>query len=281
MGGGIAQVAAEAGFETVGQEISQEYVNKGIGGIEDALNKGIAKGKYDAAQKKAVMGRLEGTTDIKKLCDCDLVIEAVSESVELKKDLFKHLDEVCEKKTVFATNTSSFSVAELASCTKRPERVVGMHFFNPVTMMKLVEIVRSIVASQEAIDGALSFAVAIKKEPVLVKDYHGFVVNIMLTPYFVEAIRLWEQGIAAIEDIDKAMKLGAGYPMGPFTLMDMAGLDTMYNAFGNLYDKYKDKKYAPPAILEKMVQLGYLGRKSGKGFYDYSVKPPKPTELWV
>jgi 3-hydroxybutyryl-CoA dehydrogenase len=281
MGGGIAQVAAESGIKTVGHEISEEYLSKGLGGIEAALKRGVAKGKYDEAHKNAVMKRLKGTTELKELNDCDLVIEAVTENIDLKKDLFKRLDEVCEAKTIFATNTSSFSVAELASCTLRPEKVVGMHFFNPVQIMKLVEVVRSIVTGKEAVTGALEFATAIKKEPVIVKDYHGFVVNILLTPYFVEAIRLWEQGIAGIEDIDKAMKLGAGYPMGPFTLLDMAGLDTMYNAFDNLYRKHRDKKYAPPAILEKMVQLGYLGRKSGKGFYDYSTKPPKPTDLKI
>ena len=281
MGAGIAQVAAEAGFETVGQEISAEYLNKGMHGIEEALNRGVAKGKYDENHKNAVIKRLRGTTELKELSDCDLVIEAVTENIELKKDLFKTLDEVCDSKTIFATNTSSFSVAELASYTSRPGRVVGMHFFNPVPIMRLVEVVRSIVTSNEVIDAAAKFAVDIKKEPVVVKDYHGFVVNILLTPYFVEAIRLWEQGIAGIEDIDKAMKLGAGYPMGPFTLLDMAGLDTMYNAFDNLYRKHRDKKYAPPAILEKMVQLGYLGRKSGKGFYDYSTKPPRPTDLKI
>ena len=281
MGGGIAQVAAEAGFETVAQEITEEYLKKGMNVIEGAFERGIAKGKYDESHKNAVMKRLKGTTELTDLHDCDLIIEAVTEHLDIKKDLFKTLDEVCESRTIFATNTSSFSVSELASCTSRPERVVGMHFFNPVPVMKLVEVVRSIVTAREAIDVALEFATAIKKEPVVVKDYHGFVVNILLTPYFVEAIRLWEQGIAGIEDIDKAMKLGAGYPMGPFTLLDMAGLDTMYNAFDNLYRKHRDKKYAPPAILEKMVQLGYLGKKSGKGFYDYSSKPPKPTDFEI
>lgn len=281
MGGGIAQVAAEAGFETMGQEITEEYLKKGMNVIEKAFERGIAKGKYDESHKNAVMKKLKGTTKLNELHDCDLIIEAVTEHLDVKKDLFKRLDEICEPRTIFATNTSSFSVSELASCTSRPGRVVGMHFFNPVPVMKLVEVVRSIVTAREAIDVALEFATAIKKEPVVVKDYHGFVVNILLTPYFVEAIRLWEQGIAGIEDIDKAMKLGAGYPMGPFTLLDMAGLDTMYNAFDNLYRKHRDKKYAPPAILEKMVQLGYLGRKSGKGFYDYSSKPPRPIDFEV
>ena len=281
MGAGIAQVAAEAGFETVGLETSQEYLKKGIKAIEDALTRGVAKGKYDESHKDAVIKRLKGTMEVRELNDCDLVIEAVSENLDLKKDLFKRLDEVCEEKTIFATNTSSYSIAELASCTSRPEKVVGMHFFNPVPIMKLVEVVRSIVVSKETIKAALGFAEGIKKDPILVKDYHGFVVNILITPYFVEAIRLWEQGIASIEDIDKAMKLGTGYPMGPFTLLDMAGLDTMVNAFDNLSEQYKDKKYAPPPILIKMVQLGFLGRKSGKGFYDYSTKPPMPTQFEI
>ena len=281
MGAGIAQVTAEAGFETAGLETSQEYLNKGIKAIEDALSRGVAKGKYDASHKDAVIKRLMGTMEAGALSDCDLVIEAASENIDLKKDLFKRLDDVCEEKTIFATNTSSFSIAELASCTSRPEKVVGMHFFNPVPIMKLVEVVRSIVVSKETINAALDFAKNIKKDPILVKDYHGFVVNILITPYFVEAIRLWEQGIASIEDIDKAMKLGTGYPMGPFTLLDMAGLDTMVNAFNNLSEQYRDKKYAPPPILVKMVQLGFLGRKSGKGFYDYSTKPPSPTQFEI
>lgn len=279
MGAGIAQVAAEAGFEVVGLETSREYLNKGVKTIEDALVRGVAKGKYDESYKDAVIKRLKGTMEVAELSDCGLVIEAVPEILDIKKDIFKRLDEVCEEKTIFATNTSSFSIAELASCTSRPEKVVGMHFFNPVPIMKLVEVVRSIVVSRETINTAIDFAKNIKKDHILVKDYHGFVVNILLTPYFVEAIRLWEQGIASIEDIDNAMKLGTGYPMGPFTLMDMGGLDTLCNAFDNMYRKYRDKKYAPPPIFEKMVQLGFLGRKSGKGFYDYSTNPPKPTQF--
>lgn len=279
MGSGIAQVSAEAGYETLGREISPEYLSKGVGSIEESLNRGVIKGKYEKSYKDEVMGRLKGTTDLSELGDCDLIIEATSEDLGLKKELFNNLDSFCQNKTIFATNTSSFSVSDLASSTARPEQVVGLHFFNPVQIMKLVEVVQSIVASKESIDAVSGYVRSIKKEPILAKDYPGFIVNILLTPYFVEAVRLWEQGIAGIEDIDKAMKLGTGYPMGPFALLDMAGLDTMVNAFNHTYSVYKDKKYAPPLIMEKMVQLGYLGRKSGKGFYDYSVNPPAPTKI--
>lgn len=281
MGSGIAQVTAEAGYETLGQEINSDYLSKGMNSIEGFLERGIAKGKYEKSYKDGVMKNLQGTTDLNDLKDCDLIIEAVSENNDLKKELFKKLDGLCSKKTIFATNTSSFSVSDLASCTSRPEKFVGLHFFNPVQVMKLVEIVQSIAVDQENIAAVTDYVRAIKKEPILAKDYPGFIVNILLTPYFVEAVRLWEQGIAGIEDIDKAMKLGTGYPMGPFTLLDMAGLDTMVNAFNHTYSVYKDKKYAPPIIMEKMVQLGYLGRKSGKGFYDYSVNPPTPIKFYT
>ena len=279
MGSGIAQVSAEAGYETVGLEINAEYLSKGLRIIEDLLDKGIAKGKYEKSYKDIVMGKLKGTTDVNELQDCDLIIEATTENLELKKELFRSLDALCAKKTIFATNTSSFAVSDLASATTRPQNVVGMHFFNPVQVMKLVEIVQSIVVDKENIEAVRNFSVSIKKEPILAKDYPGFIVNILLTPYFVEAVRLWEQGIAGIEDIDKAMRLGTGYPMGPFALLDMAGLDTMVNAFNHTSSVYKDKKYAPPLIMQKMVQFGYLGRKTGKGFYDYSVNPPVPSKI--
>ena len=281
MGSGIAQVTAEADYETVGQEINPEYLKKGMSIIEGFLDRGIAKGKYDKSYKDRVMGNLKGTIDLNDLKDCDLIIEAVSENIDLKKELFRKLDGLCLKKTIFATNTSSFSVSDLASCTTRPEKFVGLHFFNPVQVMKLVEVVQSFVVEKENIEAVSDYVKTIRKEPILAKDYPGFIVNILLTPYFVEAVRLWEQGIAGIEDIDKAMKLGTGYPMGPFALLDMAGLDTMVNAFNHTYNVYKDKKYAPPLIMEKMVQLGYLGRKTGKGFYDYSVNPPTPIKIYT
>jgi 3-hydroxybutyryl-CoA dehydrogenase len=279
MGSGIAQVSVEAGYETLGLEINIDYLNKGIRIIEDSLNRGVAKGKYEKSYKDEVTRRLKGTTEINELKDCDLIIEAINENLGLKRELFGRLDRVCKGETIFATNTSSFSIAELASCTTRHENFVGMHFFNPVQMMKLLEIVQSIVVSKESIDAVFHFARSIKKEPILVKDYQGFVVNILLAPYFVEAVRLLEQGIAGVLDIDQAMKLGCGYPMGPFTLLDMAGLDTLTSALDSLYEAYKDKKYAAPSLMKKMVQLGYLGRKSGKGFYDYSKNPPEPTNL--
>jgi len=279
MGSGIAQISAEAGFDTLGHEINLEYLNKGIKIIEDSLNRGIAKGKYEKSYKDEVLAKLKGATDPKELSDCDLIIEAITENLELKKELFRKLDDICNKKTIFATNTSSFSITELAVCTSRLEKFVGMHFFNPAQVMKLVEIVQTLVVSRETINTVFNYALSMKKQPILVKDSHGFVVNILLNPYFVEAVRLLEQGIASVQDIDQAMKLGAGYPMGPFTLMDLAGLDTLVSAFDYTYNVYKDRKYAPPLLMRKMVQLGYLGRKSGKGFYDYSTDPPQPVNL--
>jgi len=279
MGNGIAQVTAEAGFETVGYEIGSELLTKGLKTIDSTLNRGVSKGKYDKSYKDAVMARIKGTTDLSALGDCDLVIEAVPENLQVKKDLFAKLDQVCQKKAIFATNTSSFSIGELGACTGRPDAFVGMHFFNPVPVMKLVEVVKSLSVSEETINTVFKYASAIKKQPILVKDYPSFVVNVLLNVYFVEAIRLLEQGIAGAEEIDTAMKLACGYPMGPFTLMDFAGLDIFVGAFEYCYNSYKDKKYAPPLLLKKLVQAGYLGRKTGKGFYDYSTDPPKPISL--
>jgi 3-hydroxybutyryl-CoA dehydrogenase len=279
MGSGIAQVAAEAGYQIVAHEIEQKFLDKGMKIITGILDRNVAKGKIDKAYMDTVLGRFKQTTDLQDLSDCDLVVEAVTENLQLKKDLFTKLDGICDKKTIFATNTSSFSMTELAVCTNRPDKFVGTHYFNPVQVMKLVEVIQSLVVSQETIDAIFKYCLSIKKNPILVKDYPGFVVNVLLNCYFVEAIRLVEQGIASVVDIDSAMKLGCGYPMGPFTLMDMAGLDVFVGAFDYCYNAYKDKKYATPLLLRKMVQAGYLGRKSGKGFYDYSQDPPVPAKL--
>jgi len=279
MGSGIAQVAAAAGYETIVREVSDEVVQKGIGGIGKQLGKQVEKGKLAAEDRDALLGRLRGTTSLEDLKDCDIVIEAIVENLDLKNEIWRTLDGLCPAHTIFASNTSSLTIADMAAATKRPERMVGLHFFNPVPVMKLVEVVKTIATDPQVFDTAFEFARSLGKEPIVCKDNSGFVVNLLLVPYMMDAIRALEQGVASIEDIDKGMKLGTGYPMGPFVLSDFVGLDTLDKIGGIMFEEYKEKRYASPPLLRRMVSLGYYGRKSGKGFYDYSGDEPRPMPL--
>lgn len=281
MGSGIAQVCAQAGFETVVREVSDALCERGIGGIGKQLGKAVEKGKMAAEERDAVLGRLRGTTSLEELKDCDIIIEAVVEDLDLKNEMWRTLDAVCPPHTIFASNTSSLTIADMAAATKRPERMVGLHFFNPVPVMKLVEVVKTIATDPQVFDTAFEFAKALGKEPIVCKDNSGFVVNLLLVPYMMDAIRALEQGVATIEDIDKGMRLGTGYPMGPFTLSDFVGLDTLDKIGGIMFEEYKEKRYASPPLLRRMISLGYFGRKSGKGFYDYSGPEPKVMDLGI
>ena len=281
MGAGIAQVCAQSGFTTRVREVSETLCQKGKGSIEKSFNRAIerSKGKVTEADRDAAMQRLVFTTTVADLADCDLVIEAVVEDLEVKNAIWKELDALCPPHTIFASNTSSLTIAAMAAATARPDRMVGLHFFNPVPVMKLVEVVRTVTTSEETFRRAFEFARRVGKEPIAAKDNSGFVVNLLLVPYLIDAINALEHGVASVEDIDKGMQLGTGYPMGPFTLLDFVGLDTTYKIAEIMFDEYREKRYAPPPLLKRMVLAGMYGRKSGKGFYDYSVDPPRVNEL--
>jgi len=278
MGSGIAQVAAQAGYETVVREVEQKFLDKGISGIQKSLGKFVEKGKMQQADMDACMGRLKGTTNLEDLADCDIVIEAIIENAELKKETYAALDRIVKKEAIFASNTSSLTITELSMATARPRQFVGLHFFNPVPMMKLVEVVRTILTSDAAFDEAFAFAKSLGKEAVSCRDNSGFIVNRLLVPYILDAIRAYEEGVGSIEDIDKAMQLGCGYPMGPFTLLDFVGLDTTYYITHVMFEEYREKRFASPALLRKMVLAGRYGRKTGAGFYDYSGEKPVPFD---
>ena len=279
MGSGIAQVAATAGYATVVREVAEAPLAKGKAGIVKSLDKFVEKGKMTQADRDQTLGRLSYVTDVAALRDCDIVIEAVTEELELKNDLWKQLDDLCPAHTIFASNTSSLTIAAMAAATKRADRFVGLHFFNPVPLMQLVEVVRTVTTSSAAFDRAFAFAKSLGKEAVAAKDNSGFIVNLLLVPYLLDAIRALECGVASTTDIDNAMKLGCGYPMGPLTLLDFVGNDTTYKIAGIMFDEYREKRYAPPPLLKRMVMAGMYGRKSGKGFYDYSVTPATPVDL--
>ena len=272
MGSGIAEVAARAGYETVVREVSQEVVDKGLQKIQGSLGKAVEKGKLDAADRDATIARLSGVVSLDDLADCDFVIEAIVENLDEKKKTFTALDEVVKKEAIFASNTSSLTITQMAMFTRRPDQFVGLHFFNPVPVMKLVEVVRTILTSQEAYDTAFELARSFGKEPIACRDNSGFVVNRLLVPYLLDAIRALEEGVGSVEDIDKGMQLGCGYPMGPFTLLDFVGLDTTYYIANIMFDEYREKRFAPPPLLKQMVQAGRLGKKSGRGFYEYGKK---------
>ncbi len=269
MGGGAAQTCAQAGYETVVSEVNQQLLDKGLARIYSAWDALASKGKITQGQLDEYRRRLHGTLDMADFADCDLVIEAVLENMEEKLRLFPTLDKIVKPEALLATNTSSLNVAQMGAATKRPDKVCGLHFFNPVPVMKLVEIVRTISTSDETIETAKQFVVSLGKTPVLAKDTAGFIVNFLLIPYLLAAIRMLENGTASREDIDTAMRLGCGYPMGPLTLLDYIGLDTTLWAAEAIYEEYKDPLYAPPPLLRRMVLSGMLGKKSGKGFYDY------------
>src|SRR3954447_12691476 len=272
MGSGIAEVAARAGYETVVREVTDELMDKGLARIHGSLNKAVEKGKLDGAVRDESVSRLSGTVDLAPLADCDLVVEAIVENLDEKRKTFSALDQVVKADAIFASNTSSLTITQMAMFTQRPDQFVGLHFFNPVPVMKLVEVVRTLLTSDETFDRAFEFARSLGKEPVAARDNSGFIVNRLLVPYLLDAIRALEEGVGSVEDIDKGMQLGCGYPMGPFTLLDFVGLDTTYYIAGIMFDEYKEKRYAPPPLLKQMVTAGRLGKKSGRGFYEYGKK---------
>ncbi|MFI5056582.1 MAG: 3-hydroxyacyl-CoA dehydrogenase family protein [Candidatus Acidiferrales bacterium] len=278
MGSGIAQVCAMAGFTTVVREVNQDIVDKGLKGIEKNLGRLVEKGTITETAKGEIRGRLKGTTGIGDLKDCDVIIEAIVENLPAKHELFRVLDEICAKQTIFASNTSSLTITEIATATKRPQRFVGLHFFNPVPVMKLVEVVKTIATDPAVYEEMVAFGTKLGKTPVRAHDTTGFIVNRLLVPYLLDAIRALEEGVGSIEDIDNSMKLGCGHPMGPLTLLDFVGLDTTYYIANIMFDEFRERRFAPPPLLKRMVLAGWNGRKIGRGFYDYA-DPQKPKAM--
>ena len=274
MGSGIAQVSAMAGFDTTVLEVEQKLLDHGFAGIEKSLGRFAErppeKGGITEQQKAQAIARLKGTTKRTDLRDCDLIVEAIIENIPQKKEIYGALDEIVKKDAIFASNTSSISITELMNATNRPERFIGLHFFNPVPLMRLVEVVRTVATASDVYDTAYEFAKKLGKVPVRTSDKTGFIVNRLLVPYLLDAIRAYEEGVGSIEDIDNAMKLGCGYPMGPFTLLDFVGLDTTYYITEVMYHEFKERRFASPPLLKRLVMAGWYGRKAGKGFYDYS-----------
>jgi 3-hydroxybutyryl-CoA dehydrogenase len=272
MGSGITQVSAQAGFQTVVVEANDELLKRGLGGLRKTLDGLVERGKLEGGARDAAMGRITGTIALEDLKGCDLVIEAMTENQALKNETFARLDRICAPHAILASNTSSCNVTALAAATKRPGQVLGLHFFNPVPLMKLVEVVRTILTDEARITTATEWVKAIGKVPVQTKDATAFIVNRLLVPYLLDAIRVYEGGLASLEDIDQAMKLGCGYPMGPFTLLDLVGLDTAMYVAEVMFEEFREPRYAPPPLLKRMVMAGQLGRKTGKGFYTYDTR---------
>ncbi len=281
MGAGIAQTVASAGFTTIVREVSDDLIAKGFAGIDKSLGRFAEKGTITAEQQKEIRGRLTGTTSLDDLADCDIIIEAIIENVDIKRETYKRLDELCKPETIFASNTSSLSITEMMNVTSagRQQRFIGMHFFNPVPLMKLVEVVRTILTDDQVYEQAVEFGRKLGKTPVRAGDKTGFIVNRLLVPYLLDAIRALEEGVANTVDIDNAMKLGCGYPMGPLTLGDFVGLDTTYYIAEIMFNEFREKRFAPPPLLKRMVMAGLYGRKSGRGFYDYTRDPKNPTPM--
>ncbi len=284
MGSGIAQVCAGAGFDVLVLEAAQSSLDKGFGGIEKSLAKfaerPVEKGGITAQHKTETMGRLRGTLQREDLADCDLIIEAIIENVEEKRKAYAALEKIVKKECIFASNTSSISITELMTAAARPGRFIGLHFFNPVPLMKLVEVVRTVATEPQVFADAVEFGRKLGKVPIRTSDKTGFIVNRLLVPYLLDAVRAYEEGVGSVVDIDAAMKLGCGYPMGPFTLLDLVGLDTTYYITHVMYDEFKERRFASPPLLRRLVLAGWYGRKSGKGFYDYADPAnPTPNEL--
>lgn len=280
MGSGIAQVAAMAGFPTVVREVSQPLLDKGLAGIEKSLAKFVEKGTLAADEKTKIRARLQPTLKLDDFAGCDLILEAIIENLESKRELFAELDRIARPQAVFASNTSSLSITEMMTATQRAPRFLGLHFFNPVPLMKLVEVVKTVVTEPAVVELGLEFGRKLGKTPILTSDRGGFIVNRLLVPYLLDSIRALEEGVGSVVDIDNGMKLGCGHPMGPLTLNDFVGLDTTYYIAEILFNEYREKRFAPPPLMKRMVKAGMLGRKSGKGFYDYSdPKNPKPNTL--
>ena len=281
MGAGIAQTAAMAGFETTVREVSEELLQKGFAAIEKSLERFADKGTITAEQQKQARDRLFGTTSFDDLADCDIIIEAIIENLDEKQKTYRQLDSLCKPETIFASNTSSLSITQMMSTSsaERQQRFIGMHFFNPVPLMKLVEVVRTILTDAEVYETAVEFGRKLGKVPVRAGDKTGFIVKRLLVPYMLDSIRALEEGVGSIVDIDNAMKLGCGYPMGPFTLGDFVGLDTTYYIAEIMFNEFREKRFAPPPLLKRMVMAGLYGRKSGRGFYDYTKDPKNPTPM--
>ncbi len=279
MGSGIAQASAQSGYPTAVIEVSQEALQAGRTRLEQFLAAGVARGKVTPEAKQATLSHLTFGTDPKALQACDLVIEAVVEDRSLKKEMLTRLDRIVKPEGIFASNTSSLSITELAAATRRPRRVLGLHFFNPVPLMKLVEVARTFETDAAVEEAVIAFARSLGKTPIRTPDRTGFIVNRLLVPYILDAIRALEEGIGSIADIDQGMKLGCGHPMGPFTLLDLVGIDTTYFIANIMFEEFREGRFAPPPLMKRMVLAGFHGRKSGKGFYDYSVEPPRPNDF--
>ncbi len=281
MGSGIAQTAATSGMEVVVREVTNELCEKGFTGIEKSLAKFAEKGTIKPEEQSEIRGRLSGTTELKDLADCDIIIEAIIENLDIKRDTYRQLDELCKPETIFASNTSSLSITEMMTATRpeRQRRFIGLHFFNPVPLMKLVEVVRTILTDEAVYDSAVEFGRKLGKVPVRADDRSGFIVNRLLVPYLLDSIRALEEGVGSIVDIDNGMKLGCGHPMGPLTLLDFVGLDTTYYIAEIMFNEFRERRFAPPPLLKRMVLAGLYGRKSGRGFYDYTADARNPTPM--